>query len=83
MPQHGPPNKKTLLWIESVQRNITCFVCNRCNISNTSYKYGFVKLGLEFLEYRRCQFDSITLFIIKIYINKEVYNQFFVFSDQL
>ena len=64
-----------------MQRKFTRFVCNRCNISNTSYNDRLIKLRLESLEYRRWQFDLITLFKIINGKYKEFFNQFFVFSQ--
>ena len=82
IPQYGPPIlKKDIIKMEYVERNFTCFVCNRCNISNTSYKDRLVKLGLESLEYRRWQFDLITLFKIVKGKHEELFKQFLVFSQ--
>ena len=80
-PIWSPYFKKDIIKIESVQRNFTRFVCNRCNISYTSYKDRLVTLRLDSLEYRRWQFDLITLFKIINGKYKEFFNQFFVYSQ--
>ena len=67
--------------IKSVQRNFTRFVCNKCNISNTSYKDRLVRLRLEPLENRRWQFDLMTLSLTVNGKCKEFFNQFFVVSQ--
>ena len=52
IPQYGPLIKKNIINKLSLFK-INNFFCNRCNISNTSYKDRLVKLGMEYLEYRR------------------------------
>ena len=77
----SPYLKNDAIKIESAQRNFTRSVCNKCNISYTSYKNRLVKLGLEFLEYRKWQFDLITLLKIVNGKYEEFFNQFLVFSQ--
>ena len=74
-----PYLKKYIIRIESVERNFTRFVCNRCNILKTLYKDRLVRLRLESLEYRIWQLDLITLFKIINGKYKESFNQFLFF----
>ena len=64
-----------------MQRNFTRFVCNRCNIPNKSYNDRLIKLGLQSLEYRRWEFDLLTLYKIINGKYKVFFNQFFSFSQ--
>ena len=76
-----PLLKKDIIKINSVQRNFARFVCIRCKISNTLFKDRLVKLELKSLEYKRWQFDLITLFKIINAKYKEFFNKFIVFSQ--
>ena len=64
-----------------MQRNFTHFVCNRCNIPNKSYSDRLIKLGLKSLEYRRWEFDLVTLYKIINGEYKVFFNEFFSFSQ--
>ena len=77
----SPYLKKNINKIESVQRNFTRLVCNRCNIPNNSYSDRLIKLGLKSLEYRRWEFDLVTLYKIINGEYKVFFNEFFSFSQ--
>ena len=76
----SPFVKKDINKIESVQRNFTRLICNRCNISDSSYNERLVKLGLRSLEYRRWEFDLFMLYEIINGKYKAFFSQFFSFS---
>ena len=63
-----------------MQRSFTRLICNRCNISYTSYNDRLIKFGLKSLEYRRWEFDLLTLYKIINGKYKSFFNQFFIFS---
>ena len=76
----SPFVKKDINKIEPVQRNFTRLICNRCNISDSSYNERLVKLGLRSLEYRRWEFDLFMLYEIINGKDKAFFSQFFSFS---
>ena len=53
--------KKNVNKIETIQRKFTRLIFNRCHKSNISYEERLTKLCLKSLEYRRWEFDLITL----------------------
>ena len=70
--------KKGINKIESVRRNITRFICNRCNIPNKSYKDRLIKLDLK---YGRWEFDLLTVYKTINGEYKVFLKQFFSFSQ--
>ena len=61
-PTWSPYLIKDINKLESVQRRYTRLICNHCNIANTCYRERLVKFNIKYLEYRRLEFDLITLF---------------------
>lgn len=77
----SPYLKSEIKEIESVQKNFTRKICQRANISYTSYNDRLKTLNLESLESRRTKNDLIFLFkIIHGHVDIE-FNSFFEFSS--
>ena len=60
----SPYLKKDIFTIKQIKKRFTRFICQRCNISFSSYTDRLDKLNLMSLENRRIRFDLILLFKI-------------------
>ena len=80
-PIWSPYLHKEIISVESVRRNFTKSICNRCNISYNFYSDRLNKLGIRSLEYRRVEFDLILTYKICYQLREIPFSHFFEYYN--